>query len=356
MSPFVPSPCFVPPHVLEELARRGGGDAILDHAMDGLTAAAAGRRARIAFRNMPGMAAIPSPDGSKRRLLYDMETRNAPLPGTLRRSEGEGASGDEAVDEAFDGSGQTYDFYLDVFGRNSLDDQGMTLKSSVHYGQDVPNAFWDGEQMLYGDGDGTIFDRFTRSIEVIGHELTHGVVQYTANLVYADEPGALNESFSDVASVQIEQWVRGQTVDQADWWIGGEILLPQVGAKGIRTFTADKAFENNAYLGTDPQPKHMRDKYTGPRDYGGVHINSGIPNHAFYLVATGLGGKSWERAGQIWYRALLRLSEKSSFQDAADATLAVAAELYGDDGDEHKAVVSAWEQVGITAGTGTRSA
>lgn len=149
--------------------------------------------------------------------------------------------------------------------------------------------------MLYGDGDGVRFGRFTSSPEVIGHELTHGVIQYESNLEYQDEPGALNESFADVMSMQVEQKSKGHSVEQADWWLGGELLLPDVGAKGLRTFTADKAYENHPLLGTDPQPKHYRDKFTGAADNGGVHINSGIPNHAFYLVATELGGR--RRAG-----------------------------------------------------------
>ncbi|HEU0127029.1 MAG TPA: M4 family metallopeptidase [Pseudonocardiaceae bacterium] len=344
-----PLHCFVPPHVLEEVTRTTADTPLRDAAIDGIAAGAASRRSRIAFRALPIMAAIPSPTGKeKRRLVYNMKDRTAPLPGSLLRQEGDDPCGDEAADEAYDGAGYTYDFYSQIFGRNSLDDNGMVVKSIVHYGQKVPNAFWDGEQMLYGDGDGTLFLRFTKSPEVIGHELTHGVIQYESNLEYHDEPGALNESFADVMALQVDQWYKGQNVSEADWWIGGEILAPKVGAKGIRTLTVDLAYENNRYLGTDPQPKHMRDKYTGDRDYGGVHINSGIPNHAFYLVATELGGRCWERAGAIWYKAMRALHPKSDFAHAAETTISIAQTDFGDGSAEHKAVKSAWHQVGVT--------
>jgi Zn-dependent metalloprotease len=341
-----PVHCYLPPHALDELARSDDPE-LRDIAIGGITAGAAARRARIAFSAMPIMAAIPSAAGDKHRLVYDMGEATAPMPGGLVREEGHDATGDEAADEAYDGAGATYDFYSDVHGRNSLDDQGMVLKSLVHYGSKVPNAFWDGEQMLYGDGDGRIFGRFTKSPEVIAHELTHGVIQYEANLEYHGEPGALNESFADVMAMQVEQRIKGQSAEEADWWLGGEILLSEVGAQGIRSFTAEKAYENNRFLGTDPQPKHMDDKYKGSRDYGGVHINSGIPNHAFYLVATELGGNSWERAGTIWYKTLRNLNRYSKFAEAAAMTIQVATADYGADSQELRAVTSAWETVGV---------
>jgi Zn-dependent metalloprotease len=175
-----------------------------------------------------------------------------------------------------------------LFQRDSLEGRGMTLILSVHYGAHTANAFWNGEQMLFGEGDGELFLRFTKSLEVVAHELTHGVIQYESNLISENEPGALNEHFADVMSVVAEQWHKRQTVDQADWWIGGELLGPTVNARGIRTFTEEKAYVDNPYLGTDPQPKHVRDKYVGTDDYGGVHIDCGIPNHAFYFYCIDL--------------------------------------------------------------------
>jgi len=297
---------------------------------------------------MPTMAAIPSPTRQKHRLVYTMN--NSPnrfrLPGDLMRSEGQNPSQDAAVNEAYDFSGYTYDFYQQILGRNSIDGQGMTLISSVHFARSYNNAFWNGEQMVYGDGDGTMFVRFTRALDVVGHELTHGVVQHTSNLIYEDEPGALNEHFADVMGALIKQWHNATTVDQADWYMGGDIMAPSLGVKGLRTFKGEKAYANHPILGTDPQPKHMRDKYTGEDDNGGVHYNSGIPNYAFYLVATALGGRSWEKAGKIWYQTLLRLTSSSGFQEAASMTSEVASTLYG--ATEVNAVRTAWQQVGIT--------
>jgi Zn-dependent metalloprotease len=145
----------------------------------------------------------------------------------------------------------------------------------------------------------------------------------------------------------VKQWKRKQTVKQADWLIGNDIMGPGTTAKALRTFTEGRAFENDPRLGTDPQPKHLRDKFTGSADNGGVHINSGIPNHAFYRVATELGGKAWERAGVIWYKTMLALSIRSNFNAMVKMTQQVAAAEYGSGSTEHKAVQSAWKAVGF---------
>ena len=115
----------------------------------------------------------------------------------------------------------------------------------------------------------------------------------------------------------------------------------------MRTFKAGKAYQNDPYLGTDPQPKRLKDKYRGRDDNGGVHINSGIPNHAFYLVATAIGGKAWESAGRIWYTTMLKLTSTSNFKAMVESTIESAATLYGSGSKKHKAVVSAWKSVGF---------
>jgi Zn-dependent metalloprotease len=173
--------------------------------------------------------------------------------------------------------------------------------------------------MDYGDGDGIVFDRFTRSLDVVGHELTHGVVTFTANLDYEDQPGALNEHFADVMGILVRQWRKNQSAAKASWLIGAELLKPAPTRRALRDMAAPgTAYVDDPDLGTDPQPKHMDDFYDGPDDNGGVHINSGILNHAFFKVATALGGKAWEKAGRIWYEALRMLSAKSQFQEAAE--------------------------------------
>ncbi len=344
-----PLHCFVPPDILEKLAK-STDKRLRDIGIAGIEMSSAARSSRAVFSTMPFMSAIPSPAAKKYRLVYNLGHEEGPLPGKLVRTEGDGPVKDDAVNEAYDFSGVTYDCYEELFQRNSIDDNGMTLISSVHLGREVPNAFWNGEQMLYGDGDGEVWLRFTSSLEVVAHELTHGITMYESNLVYRNEPGALNESFSDVMGAIVEQWHKKQGVKEASWLIGDELVGPTLGIKAIRQFMEGPAYENARELGTDPQRKHMKDKYTGSRDYGGVHINSGIPNHAFYCVAMALGGNSWDKAGPIWYETLRNLRRYSSFQDCADMTFQVAGTKYGQGSPEQEAVKEAWYAVGITVG------
>lgn len=262
--------CLIPPYILDALSK-SKDPRVRKLAVDAIEASATARAVRTTLSMMPQMAAIPSPAAKKHRLIYDLQGRNfSALPGKLVRSEGQGRTKDPAVNEAYDHSGATYDFYRDVFNRNSLDDKGMSLISSVHLLRKLNNAFWNGEQMVYGDGDGREFIRFTKSLDVVGHELSHGVVTHTCNLAYQGEPGALNEHFADAFGVMVKQWKKNQTAAQADWLIGAGIMGPKTKAKSLRTFKAGKAYEDDPVLGTDPQPKHVKDKYTGATDNGGV--------------------------------------------------------------------------------------
>jgi Zn-dependent metalloprotease len=339
--------CILPPYLLDHMAHSADPE-VRRLAIDAIGLSAAARATRSTMAAMPAMSAIPSPERKKHRLVYDAAHAEWPgLPGKLVRSEGGAKVEDPSVNEAYDYAGATYDFYKRVFGRNSLDDDGMALLSSVHFGIRYDNAFWNGEQMVYGDGDGQIFTRFTKSLDVVGHELSHGVVTNTCNLVYHGESGALNEHFADVFGTLVKQWKRKQTVTTASWLIGQEIMGPKTAAAAIRTFEDKKAYEDDPVLGTDPQPKRLRDKYTGPDDSGGVHINSGIPNHAFYLVAKTLGGHAWERAGAVWYAAVKALGPRSVFLDMVRQTESSAIALYGNGSKERKAVAAAWKAVGF---------
>jgi Thermolysin metallopeptidase, alpha-helical domain/Thermolysin metallopeptidase, catalytic domain len=203
--------------------------------------------------------------------------------------------------------------------------------------------------MVFGDGDGTYFNRFTIAIDVIGHELTHGVTAHQANLAYHDQPGALNESISDVFGSLVKQYSHSpqQTADQADWLIGAGLFTPAVHGVALRSMKAPGTAYDDPHLGKDPQPSHMSHYVTTTSDNGGVHINSGIPNHAFCLAAVALGGYAWEKAGMIWYATLCdtRLSSTAQFQDFANLTADNAGRLFGD--VEQQAVINAWEQVGI---------
>jgi Zn-dependent metalloprotease len=298
----------------------------------------------------PAPGAVAAAAQGKTRNIYDAQNLGTSrLPGKLVRSEGQPPAkpADPAVNEAYDHSGITYDFYDQVFARNSLDGAGMALVSSVHVGKDLNNAFWTGEQMAYGDGDGKLFTRFTRSLDVVGHELSHGVITYSADLVYQNESGALNEHFADVLGMLTRQWHTKTDAASADWLVGKDIMGPAAKARSLRTFKADKAYENDPYFGTDPQPKHLRDQYKGTDDNGGVHINSGIPNHAFYLFATALKGNAWETAGKAWYDTLLQLKATSQFADMVQATDKTVVDQHGSGSAVHKALTAAWKAVGF---------
>ncbi|MBD2614346.1 MAG: M4 family metallopeptidase [Nostoc sp. ZfuVER08] len=334
--------CIVPPHMLENVVVNGSPQqrSWAFHTLN-VSAQLRGRRDIIG-----SISFAPSP-GEKRRTIYDAKNGQQ-LPGTLVRSEGDPPSNDIAVNEAYDAAGATYDLFHEIFDRNSIDDKGLRLDSTVHYGLKYDNAFWNGDQMVYGDGDGELFQRFTISIDVIGHELTHGVTQYEAGLQYYGEPGALNESFSDVFGALVKQKAKNQTAQEADWIIGEGLLASTVKGVGIRSMKAPGTAYDDPVLGKDPQPGHMKDKYTGFEDNAGVHINSGIPNRAFYLAAVEIGGYAWEKAGKIWYIALRdRLRAKADFQKAANVTIQIAGELYGNDSNEQKAVQNAWQKVGV---------
>jgi Zn-dependent metalloprotease len=258
------------------------------------------------------------------------------------------------VEEAFAGAGDTYDFYEAAYGRNSIDDRGLRLDSTVHYSVRYNNAFWNGQQMVYGDGDGVIFRNFTSCLEVIGHELTHGVTDYEADLIYEGQSGALNESMSDVFGVLVKQWRLRQTAADANWLIGDGLFGPSVKGEALRSMKAPGTAYDDPRLGKDPQPAHMDDYVETDEDDGGVHINSGIPNRAFHLTAVELGGFAWEKAGMIWYDVLTRaLRPTSTFVEAANATFTAATVRYGRGSLEQKAVKSAWEKVGITVAAPT---
>jgi Zn-dependent metalloprotease len=291
----------------------------------------------------------PVSGAGKQRMVYDCHHLPTTRGATLVRRETDGDTADPAVNEAFDGVGKTYDFYSKVFQRNSVDNAGMELDSYVHYDVDYDNAMWDGRRMIFGDGDDQLFSRLTQSLDVIGHELTHGVTQYTANLEYRGQSGALNESISDVFGSLVKQWSLSQTADQADWLIGADCWTPNINGDALRSLKSPGSAYNDPVIGKDPQPAHMDDYKNMPEtpdnDMGGVHINSGIPNHAFYLFATAIGGYAWETAGQVWYEALERSKKDANFESFANTTFSVAGESF--DAATQQAVQQAWARVGI---------
>jgi Zn-dependent metalloprotease len=344
--------CVVPPYVLDSIANNGTPQQraaaqrtkSIDNTFRAMRIAT--RAERYAPRSRATVA--PMEVAQKRRTIYSAgSTQN--LPGTIVRAEGQAATGDAAVDEAYDGLGATFDFYDEVFGRNSIDDAGMALDATVHFGQSYNNAFWNSVQMVFGDGDEQIFNRFTVALDVIGHELSHGVTEDESQLQYFNQSGALNESFSDVFGSLIKQFVNGQTAAKADWLIGEGLLASGVAGVALRSMKDPGSAFDDPLLGKDPQPKHMDNFVNTVEDNGGVHINSGIPNHAFYQVALKIGGNAWDKAGRIWYEALLdsRLKPNSRFRAFARITYDVAGRRFGSTSSERQAVGDGWQAVGI---------
>ena len=338
--------CIIPPDILRNIAEKGN-DAQRDWAYQAIEEGAQIRGQREAIASFAMLAAVPT--GGKRRTVYDAQNSTR-LPGKLVRGEDDPKSKDIAVNEAFVGAGKTYDFFSKIYDRNSIDDRGMRLDSTVHYDSEYNNAFWNGRQMVYGDGDGQIFERFTIALDVIAHELAHGVTQFEAGLIYQNQSGALNEHFSDVFGSLVKQYAKKQKADKADWLIGKGLLSKAIKGVALRSMKEPGTAYNDPLIGKDPQPAHMKNFVKTTRDNGGVHINSGIPNKAFYEAAIRIGGNAWEKTGRIWYITLRdRLRSNSQFQDCANLTFAVAKELYGVGGTEQKAIKDAWDVVGIKA-------
>ena len=344
---------ILPPYILESISRNGieAQRAIAQRTLAHDEQIRSKRTEKLKAFKTKAKAVQGVGAAHKNRLIYTANNSYS-LPGTLVRSEGQGASGDVAVDEVYDGFGATFDLYWDIYGRNSIDDYGMDLIGTVHYGSGYDNAFFDGSQMVFGDGDGVYFNRFTIAIDVMGHELTHGVTAATAGLEYHDQPGALNESVSDVFGSMVKQRSLGQTADQADWLIGAGLWTAAVNGVALRSMKAPGTAYDDPVMGKDPQPDHMSRYVNTTSDYGGVHTNSGIPNKAFYLAAINIGGNAWDVAGNIWYQTLLdsRLTTTAQFQDFANLTASNANTLYG--ASVQSAVIQAWHDVGIDVNEG----
>lgn len=273
---------IVPPYVIRAIADSAPAGAALAGRQLDLDAAIRLRRASSPRPRPSELGAdAPQTTPAPQRTIYDAG-HGTDLPGREVRAEGAPAGADVAVNEAYDGLGATFAFYRDVFGRNSIDGNGLPLLGSVHYDQDYDNAFWDGERMIFGDGDGQYFNRFTIAVDVIGHELTHGVTGAERNLDYEGQSGALNESLSDVFGSLVKQYLAQETAEAADWLIGEGLFTSRVHGVALRSMKAPGTAYDDPVIGKDPQPASMADYVETDDDNGGVHINSGIPNRAFH--------------------------------------------------------------------------
>ena len=272
--------------------------------------------------------------------VYDCK-HSTTLPGTPVPNPG--SSSDTTAKRAFGETTAVAKFYKDVFKRNSIDDHGMTMMSSIHYSTNFNNAMWNGSQMLYGDGDGKLFVDFTNGDDVIGHELTHGVTQHSLQLAYSGDAGGLNESMSDCFGSMFRQWEKKQDVNAADWLIGHEIMGPTAKAKG---FTCLRDMANPAAKHClAPQPTQYSQLTSGMDP----HFTSGPPNLAFYTACKQFGGKSWETIGQVWYRALTGFgpTPNMKMKPFADRTRQVAHTMYSGTPAVAAAVDQGWKHVGL---------
>ena len=264
--------------------------------------------------------------------------------------------GSRDAKNVIEGAGNVWNFYKKLFNRNSIDNKGMAILQNIRYRENkfkpFFNAFWDGEQMFYGTSLPKYTNSFTTDLDIIGHELTHGVIDFEAALNYENQSGALNESYADVFGILIKQWANKTSARKADWLIGKNILKRKNALRSMKA--PGTAYKNDPVFGDDPQPAFMKDYMKMPNteedDYGGVHYNSGITNHAFYITAFELNGNAWDKAGAIWYAALQDkqlLKKNANFKAAADATLQKAVLLFGKGSLAEKAVQKGWKETGV---------
>ncbi|MEQ1645136.1 MAG: M4 family metallopeptidase, partial [Pyrinomonadaceae bacterium] len=272
--------------------------------------------------------------------------------------------------DAHYGARWTYDYFLNVHGRNGINGSGgpgttaafanssiSMITSRVHFGSNYNNAFWYQNKMTYGDGNGTTFSPLT-TVDIAGHEMTHGVTQFSANLTYANESGALNESMSDVFGAMTELYSRGGVVTGDTWKIGEQSYTPATSGDALRYMDNPHLAGNGGYTSND-DPDHYTERYTGTADSGGVHINSGIANHAFYLAAAGgthhlsgvnVTGIGTTDAARIWYRALtVYMTSSTNFAGARTAMLNAATDLFGSGSAQYTGTQTAWCAVGVGA-------
>jgi Zn-dependent metalloprotease len=271
------------------------------------------KRRNLVLNNLltqPRVLTLGAIIGPANRLIFDSQhTTNQRLH--LVRNETGVAVADVSANKAYDNAGFVREYYKTKLNWQSIDNMGMNLIMNIHFDNEYNNAFWDGDEMTFGDGDGVIFTNFVNSLDVTAHELTHGVVQFTAGLKYKSQPGALNEHYADVFGSVIKQFALGQTAATADWLIGDTIMGPSLSGQAIRSMKAPGTAFNNQFMGQDPQPDHMNNFFTGTSDHFGVHINSGIPNKVFFLVSTDI---STEKAGLLWFETLKTLKPTTSFK------------------------------------------
>ncbi|WP_327431777.1 M4 family metallopeptidase [Streptomyces sp. NBC_01236] len=290
--------------------------------------------------------------GLVRHVVFDARGEQVLHALPVARWTGQPPTGDPAVDEAYDGLVAIDRMVREVFGRTRVLAGGGPLAAVVHYGRTSSYGGWHDCVAVLGDGNGKVFTRFT-ALDVVASVTWHGIDELRF-FEFQGETGALANAVCDGFGLLVKQYVLGQTAEEADWVLGKELLAPDIDGVGLRSFKEPGSAYDDETLGRDPQPGHMDDYVHTEVDQGGVHINNGIPSHALYLLAISLGGHAWERAGQIWWDALTGegMREGLLFADWARLTADAAVTRYGDDSEEHRAVLAAWEAVGVPVGSG----
>ncbi len=322
------------------------------------------------FRNKrSALAAMPRPKNqevfriaakvSKTRLyreVYDAHQGPRTIGGLVWKEGQQSVPDDADVKNVIEGAGNVWSFYKRLFKRNSIDNKGMAIIQTVRF-REMPlkpffNAFWDGEQMFYGTGMPQYTNSFTSDLDIIAHELTHGIIDHECAFAYENQSGALNESFADVFGILVKQWTNKTAARDSDWLIGSNILK---GKNALRSMAAPgTAYKSDPVYGNDPQPAHMKQFVQLPNteagDNGGVHYNSGIPNHAFYIAAVEMGGNAWETIGPVWYAAMTdqkAVKKNTDFAKLAAVTIKKSATLFGKGSLVEKAVARGWKDTGV---------
>lgn len=260
--------------------------------------------------------------------------------------EGDSSNPSEAVQIVYDSIGKVRTFYKEILGIDKMFGCDSQINAVIHYGENYANAFWNSQAIFFGDGDQVNFGEFFHDIDIIAHELTHGFITFTADFDYSFQSGALNESVADVIGIMVKQYVANESSAESNWLIGESLLLNAPALRSMANPGSAYRFSDANY---DLQVGHMCDYVNLNRnqDYGGVHINSGIPNKAFYLLATALGGYSWDIAGKIWVATMYHEDVKynTNFEEFARVTVDVAYNEF--DSDVSKLTRQSWQDVGI---------
>ncbi len=333
---------ILPPYLLEGIAARNPN---IKEYQNTLKMMESGQALFVGNATVETKGNTANGNANGEREVYD--AHGQPVhPGDRARFEGEASTGRQEVDDAYDFTGIVRDYYKNNHGRNSIDDQGMKMISTVNYARGLENAFWNGKQMTYGmPGPNSFFETFVL-LDVAGHEITHGITEHINHLDYYGQAGALHEHLSDVFGEVIQQKHRNQKASDANWIIGDGIWKNYVKAQGLRNMLHPGTAYNHTSIGRDPQPDHMDNYVKTPTDAGGVHYNSGIPNRAFALFAISMGGNAFDRPAKIWYDASQHLSRTPSFAQFAFETIESSKRLAASSAEIAK-LEKAWSEVGI---------